>query len=298
MTQYIWSIDDAGTGGEAMIEAMRRTCGIFEAVGVRSTWFVVPKGGGQPISEAWCDAVRAAVDAGHDVQLHGLTHEDCFEFGPPAWPATDIVPAFVTEFDRRREELLERYSVARLQGRLEEGLDLFAQRLGLSPVAFRAPCGARCQNLYAALAALGLGYESCVYLSGVGYEHCDGRTGDLTPRWADDVPRTPYRWYSNVIQAPILNEYTWRGSGARSDEFCALARHDVARIAQESPVAVLLMHTHGLADDYAHAERVIRGVVEQVETDGLGGFTTFKDCIASGAMAAAATVEGPDELVI
>jgi len=49
-----------------------------------------------------------------------------------------------------------------------------------------------------------------------------------------------------VIEVPILNEYTWRGAGERSEEFIALAKQDVERIVQESPVAVMLMHTHGI----------------------------------------------------
>ncbi|NUQ00123.1 MAG: DUF2334 domain-containing protein [Armatimonadetes bacterium] len=298
MTQYVWSIDDAGSGNEAMIEALRRACDIFEAVGVRSTWFVVPKAGGQIITPAWRDALREMLDRGHDVQLHGLTHQDCFEFGPPAWPAINIRPAFVTEYEARRAELEQRYTVPRLRARIEQGQEIFATQLGLAPVAFRAPCGARSKALYQALSETGIGCESCVYLSGSGYEHVEGRSGDLRPVWVDEVPRTPFRWYSDVIQAPIVNEYTWRGAGQRSDEFLALARHDVARIAQESPIAVLLMHTHGIADDYDHAERLVRAVVAQVEEDGLGAFSTFKALVESGAMTAAAVTGGPDELLI
>ncbi|MCC7492359.1 MAG: polysaccharide deacetylase family protein [Fimbriimonadaceae bacterium] len=296
MTRFIWSIDDAGSGGPEMQQAVRQACAIFEAVGVRATWFAVPQAGGQPLTAAWRDTLCEARDRGHDLQLHGLTHADCFEFGPPAWPAVDIVPAFITEFGRRREELRPRYTVAHLQDCLETGIEVFEHDLNVRPVAFRAPCGARSEALYAALRAVGIGYESCVYLSATGYEHLPQRSGSLAPAWRPEVPPTPFRWYSDVVQVPILNEYTWRGAGARSDEFLALARDDVARIAPLTPVAVLLAHTHGLADDFAHAERLIRSVVEQVRGEGLGDFATFAEAIADGTVDAAVAGEHPRDL--
>jgi len=81
-TWYVWTMDDVGAGGSDMVEAMRRACAFLQSRGVRMTLFVVPKPSGQPMSEEWVDALREAHEAGHDLQLHGLTHEDCFEFGP------------------------------------------------------------------------------------------------------------------------------------------------------------------------------------------------------------------------
>ena len=63
----------------------------FSSRGLGSTWFTVPKAGGKPMTAEWKEALIAARDAGHDLQLHGLTHADCYEFGPPAWPATSIL---------------------------------------------------------------------------------------------------------------------------------------------------------------------------------------------------------------
>lgn len=298
MTQFVFSIDDAGSGAEAMIDSFRRTCAWFEELGVRGTWFVVPRAGDRPMSEAWATAFAAGRDAGHDLQLHGLTHSDCYEFGPPAWPATNVKPDFVTDFEARRDELLPRYTVDRLRARLEQGLEVFDQRLGLRPTAFRAPCGARSTALYEALHQVGIGYESCVYLSATGYEHLEHRSGQIESCWQPEVPPQPFRWYSGVVQCPILNEYTWRGSGQRSDEFLALARADLARIAEVSDLAVVLMHTHGIADDYDHAFRVVRAVVEQVSGEGLGGFATLGELIASGAVDAAAVDGGPRDLPV
>ena len=298
MTDFVWSIDDAGMGGEVLVEATRRFARFLGGRSLAATWLVVPKPGGQPLSAEWLEVLREARDAGHDLQLHGLTHADCFEFGPPAWPATAIRPAFLEEFAQRREELLPRYTVANLRARIEEGMEIFQRELAIEPVLFRAPCGAISQAMFNALAAVGIGYHSCQYISGTGYEHLPHNSGDLTPVWTDDIPHRPYGWYADVIEAPILNEYTWRGAGMRSAEFIHLARQDVARIVTESPVAVILMHTHGIADDFEHACRLVDGVVEQVKGLGDHRFATLGELIASGALDAAATVTGPDLLTI
>lgn len=288
MTTFIWSIDDAGSG-EPLVESMRRTCAHFDTHGLASTWFTIPKPQGSPLSPAWRDELARQIEAGHDLQLHGLTHADCYEFGPPAWPATAIQPAMQPTFDERRAELMPRYTVEKLQARIAEGMAIFQEELGVTPTAFRAPCGAISKPLFTALHNLGLRYHSVMYISGSGYQHLPHNSGSLAQVWVDAIPHRPFVWYEGVIEAPILNEYTWRGAGARSAEFIDLARQDVARIAAESPIAVLLMHTHGIADDYTHAFRLIDAVAERG-----GRFATFAEVIRSGELAAAATVRGPD----
>src|SRR5688500_204167 len=127
MTTYIWSIDDAGSG--KFVESMSRTCEFFDSRGVKSTWFTIPKASDAPMSPAWREEVTKEIRAGHDIQLHGLSHADCYEFGPPAWPATDILTTLGPNFETRREELMPRYTVEKLQARLEEGMEIFKTEL-------------------------------------------------------------------------------------------------------------------------------------------------------------------------
>ena len=296
MTTYIWSIDDAGSG-EKLVESMDRTCSFFDSRGVKSTWFVIPKPNNSPLSPAWREELAKEIHAGHDIQLHGLTHADCYEFGPPAWPATSIQATMQPNFDARRDELMQRYTVEKLQARLEEGLEIFKTELGVEPTAFRAPCGAISKPLFRALRNVGIQYHSVMYISGTGYQHLPHNSGSLEQKWVDNMPHRPFVWYDEIVEAPILNEYTWRGSGQRSAEFIELAKQDVDRIAEESPIAVLLMHTHGIADDYEHTFRLIDAVVEHVERKA-GNFATFDEVIRSGALAAAATEKGPDLLAV
>lgn len=295
-TWYIWSMDDVGAGASDTVDATRRFCRFLEALGARATLFVVPKAGGQPMSPEWIDALRELRDSGHDLQLHGLTHADCYEFGPPNWPATAIMPAFIEEFERRKEDLLPRYTVENLRARMEEGIAIMQDALDVHPTAFRAPCGAMCKAMFTALRQVGIGYESAMYISGTGYEHLPHRSGVIAQRWENNIPHTPFRWYSDVVEVPILNEYTWRGAWQREQEFIALAKEDVSRIAQESTVAVLLTHTHGVGDNIDYAFRLVGTVVEHVRANGLGDFATMGELIASGEMDRAVRGTGADIL--
>lgn len=295
MTTFVWSIDDAGSGDP---ESLTRTCRFFESRGLRGTWFTIPKPRENPWSPEWREALLDARDAGHDIQLHGLTHGDCFEFGPPAWPATSISPAFVTEFEKRREELLPRYKVENLRARIEEGMGIFERELGIRPTVFRAPCGAISRAMFEALKQVGIRYHTCAYISATGYEHLPHRSGVLKQDWTDEIPHRPFRWYSGIVEAPILNEYTWRGASQRAEEFLALARQDVDRIVQESPIAVILMHTHGIADDYEYAFRLIDTVAERVQAQGEHRFSTLGELAESGTLEEAATVSGPQTLPV
>ncbi|MCS6830559.1 MAG: DUF2334 domain-containing protein [Armatimonadota bacterium] len=297
-TWYVWTMDDAGAGGRDMVEAMRRVCAFLQSRGARMTLFVVPKPGGQPMSEEWLSALQEAQEAGHDLQLHGLTHEDCFEFGPPNWPATDISPSFIEEFERRREELMPRYTVPNLRQRIEEGLAIFHERFGVKPAVFRAPCGAISKPMFEALRQVGIRYHSCMYISGVGYEHLPHRSGVIAQKWVNDIPHTPFRWYNDVVELPVLNEYTWRGAWQREQEFLALAKEDASRIAQESEVAVLLTHTHGVGDNLDYAFRLIDTVIEHVRANRLGDFATLGELAANGELERAVRGEGPDILEV
>lgn len=298
MTHYVWSIDDAGSGGSKMVESLVRATRFFASRGLGSTWFVVPKANHRPLTTAWRQALATARDEGHDLQLHGLTHADCYEFGPPIWPATSILPTLQAEYDQRQSELRHRYTVSNLRARIEEGLEVFATDLEVKPTVFRAPCGAISKPMFAALQEVGIGFHTCMYISGTGYAHLPHNSGELKQDWVSHIPHQPFRWYHDIIEVPILNEYTWSGSGQRSDEFIELARQDLDRIHGKSEVVVILMHTHGIADDYDHTFRLVDAVTEHVGRKSDAAFTTLGELAASGALTRAATMEGPDILPV
>ena len=298
LTAYSWTIDDAGWGDSVLVESLKRTTAFFDSRGLSSTVFAVPKPWGEPMSAEWKDALIAARDARHDIQPLGLTHSDCYEFGPPAWPATDILPTLQSEFDERREQLMPRFTVGKLRERIEEVKEIFLADYGVEPTVFRAPCGAISKPMFSALRETGISYHSGVFISGSGYGHAVDNGGDISQQWIDNIPYRPFRWYAGTVEVPILNEYTWHESGQRSQEFVGLARQDLDRISQHSPVVVIMMHTHGIADDFEHTFRVIDAVAEHVGRKPGASFATLGELAASGALDEAATVEGPDILEV
>jgi peptidoglycan/xylan/chitin deacetylase (PgdA/CDA1 family) len=265
---FCWTNDDAGSGDEWNIESVRRSCAYLESRGKRGTWFVVPKPGGNRLSDAWKSTLRAARDAGHDLQLHGLTHADCFEFGPPVVPAITISPAFVEKFREREQEHRARYTPERLRARLEEGIALFQEDLGVTPTVFRAPCGAISEGLFEALAAVGLRYETSQYVNLGCYNYLPSRNRPPEMEWSDRWPHRPFRWIAGVTQYPILGEYTWRDAWKHEEAFRPLAVSDCERILGESDVAVLLSHTHGINSNYDYSFRTFDLIFERTEALG------------------------------
>jgi hypothetical protein len=142
--------------------------------------------------------------------------------------------------------------------------------------------------MFEAMQQMGLRYHTCAYISATGYEHLPHRGGTLAPEWTEEIPHRPFYTHSGIIEAPILNEYTWRGAWERESEFIALARQDLDRIVAESPVVVILMHTHGIADHYDYAFRLIDRVREHVEGRGGHSFSTLGELAAAGVLDRAA----------
>jgi peptidoglycan/xylan/chitin deacetylase (PgdA/CDA1 family) len=293
---FAWTNDDAGSGGTAMIESVERSCEYLESRGLRGTWFVVPKPRGEPLTDAWVRCLCAARDRGHDLQLHGLTHEDCWEFGPPVRPAVTISPQIAEGYRERREELRQRYTVEKLRARLEEGLEIFDGVLGVQPTVFRAPCGSICPALYEALAQVGMRYETSQYLNLGTYYHLEPYNRPPEAEWTDAYPYAPFRWFSGVTQVPMLGEYTWRHADRYPEEFRALACADADRIAAESPVGVLLSHTHGIAANYEYAFATFDALLEHLDARGMRRFATLGELALAGRLDPAPGVEGPVEV--
>ena len=79
MADIVWTIDDIGNGHDTGVldpRGLHEMLDFAVRIGARYTLFMVPKGGGEPITKfrGWVDAVRRAIREGHDVQLHGLEH--------------------------------------------------------------------------------------------------------------------------------------------------------------------------------------------------------------------------------
>jgi|GEM_PF-736063 len=294
-TAFAWTVDDVGSGDPRWIEDTQCVLDALRDDGVFATLFVVPRPGGKPVADDWRTFIMGALSDGHDVQLHGLTHENCWEFGPPNWPATSILPSLADEFRKVEAEWRPRHSEEALLARIREGAEALRSEFDVTPAVFRAPCGAICKAMFSALAAAGIRFHSCEYISATGYNHLPHRQRTPEHEWSERIPHDPFRWYGGVVEVPILNEWTWQGAWRHEDAMRSVMEQDVARACRECAVAVPLMHTHGIGSDRDYAARVTREAVALAERLG-ARFGTLAELVADGTLDGAAVAQGPDTL--
>lgn len=78
------TVDDVCMPEFSSVEHLARTLDLFDELGIRATFFVVPLADGVPLAErpGYVALLRRALAAGHEVAQHGLEH-DRFEVGIP-----------------------------------------------------------------------------------------------------------------------------------------------------------------------------------------------------------------------
>ena len=239
--------DDPGSGD---LDLFRRYVAFFREHGVRLTLFVVPQGRGRPLyeDEPWVAALKAARDEGHDLQLHGLTHES-FEFGfPPEFMlARSPRVRRIMEDPAQVERIRAGLTVGALRDRLERGIEIFRRALGADPIGFRAPVLMVCDEMFEALAQVGLGYDSSMALSPRGWHHITQRfdstieeTWDITLEWG------PFRYKSGVVEVPLASEYSAHAAWDEVERRAALMAEEYDRFSERGGVFAPLTHFHSM----------------------------------------------------
>src|SRR5579875_1246514 len=147
----VFTNDDAGDGDvdcfDELLDFLRRRH-------VRGTFFTIPCARGKPLTERpeWINALKRAIEDGHEIGLHGYVHTG-FEFGRPPDFMLDLMGPAAWEILRsRRRELADDWRKDVLQKKIELGIAIFERALGLRPKSWRSPCCAVCTNLFLALA--------------------------------------------------------------------------------------------------------------------------------------------------
>jgi peptidoglycan/xylan/chitin deacetylase (PgdA/CDA1 family) len=239
--------DDPGSGD---LDLFRRYLAFFREHGVRLTLFVVPHGRGRPLTEdeEWVAALKAARDEGHDLQLHGLTHES-FEFGfPPEFmmarsPRMRRTMADPTQLARIRAGL----TVGALRARLERAVEIFRAALGADPIGFRAPVLMVCDEMFEAIAQIGLGYDSSMALSPRGWHFITQRFDtSIQETWDPSLEWEPFRYKSGVVEIPLASEYSAHAVWDEVDRRAALMAEEYDRFSERGGVFAPLTHFHSM----------------------------------------------------
>lgn len=255
---------------------------------VRGNFFTVPTPGGKPISGEWIRALGLAMDDGHKLEMHGLTHS------APAGCEFGITPPFVLDVMKdgrkivreRRTEIEKELTVSNINEKLKKGLDILKRTLNIVPKGFRSPCLAVHENMFTALKENDFEFDSSIAINTGGWRYISKHQGlkylkreyaDLGG-WAKGIKPKPYLQGCGLVEVPILSEYTWflREEDVRRQLDIAL--DDLNRVHRAQGVFVVLSHFYALTGDYSAGLKVYDKLFDYARRKG-AEFVTMEETV-------------------
>lgn len=273
-TYVVFTNDDAGMQEPELFAELLDFLAVQE---VPATFFTVPSAEGRPLDEKprWMELLYRAVDQGHELQQHGWIHTP-FEFGVP--PPIVRQPERRAKWLRRRSRSAADHSYEALIRRLDQGRSVLQRSLGYTPLGFRSPYLATCDNMYRALHDLGFQWSSNQVINPMGWRYID-RDFDAGDDWDVDVPAHPYQHSSGIVEVPMHSEYTWFLDDSDIERHFQLARSDFDRAQHGEGVFVVLSHYYALTGRWAAGMRVYERLFDHVRQHGNARFVTLSDLI-------------------
>jgi len=222
---------------------LKRLINFLDEVNVACTFFVVPyEDGSYPsIMEEFASCLRAALDDGHELALHGYRHTKN-EFGC-FYPIPLPIP-FPT-LKKQKE-------------RLEKGLTNVMNLIGVMPLGFRAPFYLHNNITLKALSSFGFYYDSSATI------FKPTHSLHLRIRWLRDCK--PFV-RERVVEIPVSGDYTYSLKDSNFSDFLGIAIRDFEWVKSRQGVFVLNNHVQYLSDV---GYRLLRTLVKK-----LSGRTDF-----------------------
>lgn len=280
-TQFVLTNDDAGMQEPKQFSELLDFLAEQEVPG---TFFVVPAAGDKSLAldPVWLALLDRALEAGHDLQLHGYTHRSAFEFGLPPDFMLDIMPQQKAQWEQASAGFTASHSYVRLAERLSRGRDILSGIFGYEPQGFRATCLSVCDNLYHALHDLGFQWSSNQVINPAGWRYIN-RQFETRESWQAEVPPHPYRHASGVIEAPLHSEYSWYLTEADVARQFRLARDDFDRARANGDPFIPLSHYFAMTGQWSAGLSVYRQLFEHARARGAVRFVTLSQLIAQQA---------------
>jgi peptidoglycan/xylan/chitin deacetylase (PgdA/CDA1 family) len=281
----IFTNDDVGASRTPQaVEAFETVADWLSGLGLRGTFFWVPKAGGQPgdQDELWLPALRRAEAAGHDFQLHGLTHGNCLEFGLTQESTRPSNPKPFEEYERHREHWEREHSIESLTAKLETGIAIYERAFGRHPVVFRSPCFGMCPNAYQALHDVGLRHSSSRGLNPTATAYTITGNPALR-RWAPDYPCHPWVEPPGVIEYGCFEDLTFGGVPAEEfDDRLDLYQSELSSFfaeATEESVLVLGTHFSAMVSTWAQTRPLFERLLDWLPSQGVTKWQTFAEYV-------------------
>lgn len=212
---FILTSDDVGRD---TTENFNKFISLLDEYNIKCTFFAVPKPRDNiPLAEnkEWIYVLKKAVNDGHDVQLHGYTHEQ-LECGIPPNFMLDIVPSLKKKVAEERNEIEKNLELSKLVDRLSKSKEIFEKVMGYSPICFRSPLLATHENLYKALVKLGIKYNTNFVVNPTGWYYIVENGKPIEERnypennWnKEGIMPVPTKAQESVTELPLSSEYSW-----------------------------------------------------------------------------------------
>ncbi len=277
-TRFVFTNDDAGMHEP---ERFAELLDFLDDHEVPATFFVVPAAGGQSLAgkPRWRGLLDRALAAGHDLQLHGLTHGSAFEFGVPPHFILDMMPEAKARWRRAPAQFTTMHSYALLADKLTRGRDILTEITGYVPQGFRAPCLAVCDPMFRALHDLGFQWSSNQVVNPRGWQYINRDYHAPLPLWPGG-PANPHRHTSGVIEAPMYSEYSWYLTDADVERHFELARSDFERAHANGDAFVVLSHYFAMTGKWSAGLRVYERLFDHARARGNVRFSTLSQLVA------------------
>jgi len=255
---FVFSNDDAGSGD---VGRFLELLTFLRGHGVCGNFFVVPMPEGKPMTDEWRRALGLALDDGHMLEMHGLTHNS------PAGCEFGITPPFVLDVMKdgrktvrdRRAQIEEELTVVKIGERLRKGLDALKRSLGIVAKGFRSPCLAVHDNMFLALKGNGFVFDSSIAIDTGGWRYISKHQGlkylnreyaELNG-WEEGIRPKPYLHGCGLVEIPILSEYTWYLHENDIRRQLDVAIDDFERVCKAKGIFVALSHYYAMTGEYS-----------------------------------------------
>jgi predicted deacetylase len=238
------TVDDVGFDGYSSPAHLESLLDFFRELKIKATFFVVPRGGGIPITSrpGFVELLKQAVREGHALGLHGLEH-DRFETGIPPRMVLDLPhegPAR-ERLANDRTSIDEALKTGAIRFRLSEGRRILEDALEVEIPGFRAPCLSICDNLFEALEAEGFRFDSSHHLQEAGWDILSNKKPiTFCPITREDFERAQFP--GRLRSFPLTTEYTWYLTREKFGITMDLARHDFEACLEEGIPFVPMCH--------------------------------------------------------
>jgi peptidoglycan/xylan/chitin deacetylase (PgdA/CDA1 family) len=236
--QVAVTCDDVGNARHSHpLGSLKEFVSILDGNDVKGTFFVIPNDGGDsPLYEDpdLVSTLGTIMDKGHEVAMHGYTHH-ILEFGPPR-PfilRIDATAIYLSEMERREQEIQSYHTLESHLGKIRKGLEIFQRALNFRPVGFRAGWGSYNSNMFEALSKEGFLYDSSIFKS-------EGR---------EKKGNKPYliSGLDKIVEFPMDLDYGWCLFETDLEVSLKRAKEAVERSDAEGEVFVPLLHHWAMA---------------------------------------------------